>query len=73
MSYHLLEGGMGKLTDQDKARIMRFLDEADVDEQRSATLSKGGFLHWLTDVGLGALVVKIATWVWNAIRSFFGF
>jgi len=64
---------MAQLTDEEKRRILRYLDQADADESRSNVSSRRSFFRWLGDLGLGAIVTKIVSWAWGAIRTFFGF
>lgn len=61
------------LSDYEKRQIERMLESASRRERQTALSNQRGFLHWLGNVGLGAIVVKLAKLAWTAIRAFFGF
>ena len=61
------------LTDEERRQAIAYLERESAARRQSALSSQKSFFSWLKNVGLGALVVKLAEVAWSAIKAFFGF
>lgn len=61
---------MSEFTHDEARRLLAYMDQQERLARESEERAKRGLFSFLRDLGLGAIVTKLASWVWSAIRKY---